>query len=903
MTMKILQRITAFFTALILLNCPAPAFSAETGNSEDASFLSGGFVVPGWGLIVIAGCLIFLSGTVVYGGIRFRRLTRFGRRCRLHGKMRLAENFLLNNIMDNLPAIVAVKDASDEFRYLIWNRMAEKITGIPAGDIIGKTDAELNFFRGEAEIREEEAPEILNGKTLKRNSVITALNGIRHDIDTLVTGIGDDDSRLLLILGIDVSEEKRLAAERKRLQDDLQMHTQQERLFSSILESVSLAKDEDKAIRTVLQTLGQKLNAELCYVYSYDYERNLGILGGLWNSDRAHDISHLPPLKIDPDAIWFRRLKSGCLIAVDDLSDPDMEIVAGNWRKELHDGGLKSICVAGIWKQNRLWGHFGVSYDRANHHFDLMEQRLIQVTTHVIEIILACRDTRTELERSEFEKRIIMDTVHIPITLFSPDLKLVRANSAALKLAAHRESEIYGHECHIDFCGAGGYPENCPVKLAASDLKAHQRQLKLNGRDYLESACPAVIQGKPAYILRTMIDMTDFNETQRQLARALTEAENANKAKSLFLATMSHELRTPLNAVIGFSELLQNNDVSHEELMDYLHSINVAGNTLLTLINDILDLSKIEAEQMKIVPEPTDLRLLAGEFQAIFKQKVEEKGLFLKIECPQELPVVKIDSLRVRQILLNLIGNAVKYTRNGGITVTFGFLKKDGCEGTLRTRVADTGIGILSDAQKEIFNPFIQQDAVRDSRIYNGTGLGLAISQRLAERMGGRILLRSELGKGSVFTLELEHVPYIGNAAEGISGKLERFQPVEVPQWHVLLADDVALNLKVLSAMFRKLHIKADTVSSGGEVLEYLKTNIPDILLTDLWMPGMNGENLAREIRANPAYSKMKIFAVTADTDNQANFNMELFDGILLKPVTLEKLNGLLARMEKQDSV
>lgn len=107
--------------------------------------------------------------------------------------MRLAENFLLNNIMDNLPAIVAVKDASDEFRYLIWNRMAEKITGIPAGDIIGKTDAELNFFRGEAEIREEEAPEILNGKTLKRNSVITALNGIRHDIDTLVTGIGDDD--------------------------------------------------------------------------------------------------------------------------------------------------------------------------------------------------------------------------------------------------------------------------------------------------------------------------------------------------------------------------------------------------------------------------------------------------------------------------------------------------------------------------------------------------------------------------------------------------------------------------------------------------------------------------------------------------------------------------------------
>lgn len=901
MTMKFLQRITVFFTALILLNYPVPAFSGEIGNSGKMPFLSDGVAIPGWGLIVIAGCLVFLSGTVVYGVIRFRRLTRFGRRCRQHGKMRLAENFLLNNIMDSLPAIVAVKDASDEFRYLIWNRMAEKITGIPAGDIIGKTDAELNFFRGEAEIHEEEAPEVLNGKTLRRNSVITAQDGIRHHIDTLVTGIGDDDSRLLLILGIDVSEEKRLAAEHKRLQDDLYGHTQQERLFSSILESVSFAKDEEKAIRTILQTLGRKLNAELCYVYSYDYERNLGILSGLWNSDKAHDISHLPPLKIDPDAVWFRRLKARHLIAVDDLSDPDMEIVAGNWRRELHDGGLKSICVAGIWKQNRLWGHFGVSYDRANHHFDLMEQRLIQVTTHVIEIILACRDTRTELERSEFEKRIIMDTVHIPITLFSPDLKLVRANSAALKLASCREPEIYGHECHTNFCGAGGYPENCPLKLAAEDWKAHQHQLKLNGRDYLESACPVMMHGKPSYILKTMIDMTDFNETQRQLARALTEAENANKAKSLFLATMSHELRTPLNAVIGFSELLRNNEVTHEELMDYLHSINVAGNTLLTLINDILDLSKIEAEQMKIVPEPTDLRLLAGEFQAIFKQKVEEKHLALTIECPQELPVVKIDSLRVRQILLNLIGNAVKYTQHGGITVTFGFLKKDGCEGTLHTRVADTGIGILNEAQKEIFNPFIQQDAVRDSRIYKGTGLGLAISQRLAERMGGRILLQSELGRGSVFTLELEHVPYIGTAAGRFSGKQEPFLPVEAPQWRVLLADDIALNLKVLSAMFRKLHIRADTVSSGREVLEYLKTNIPpDILLTDLWMPGMNGEDLARAIRANPAFSGMKIFAVTADTDNQANFNMELFDGILLKPVTLEKLNVLLARTEKQ---
>jgi len=387
--------------------------------------------------------------------------------------------------------------------------------------------------------------------------------------------------------------------------------------------------------------------------------------------------------------------------------------------------------------------------------------------------------------------------------------------------------------------------------------------------------------------------MLQRRRSQRQILDALAEAQDANRAKSYFLATMSHELRTPLNAVIGFSELLQTGQLSAEEQHDYLRSINLAGTSLLSLINDVLDLSKLEAEQLVLSPQLTNLQEMFQEIQAVFLYKVNEKNLSLDIVCPEDLPVLKLDSMRLRQILLNLVGNAVKFTSAGSISV-HATVHGD----CLRIAVRDTGSGIPQEAQQKIFEPFVQSDPGRDTHVYNGTGLGLAISQRLPRRMGGVIRLESAPGEGSCFMLELHHLePVRQDTAGKPSADSDVFH--SFGKMRVLLVDDVPMNLKVLGAMLRKLNIECRCAGSGAEALEILKTDQKfSAILTDLWMPEMNGEELALKIRAVPGLSSITIIAVTADSESGTNFKQDVFDRILLKPITLEKIQELLTELD-----
>ncbi len=391
--------------------------------------------------------------------------------------------------------------------------------------------------------------------------------------------------------------------------------------------------------------------------------------------------------------------------------------------------------------------------------------------------------------------------------------------------------------------------------------------------------------------------MLERRRGQTLILNALKEAQAASKAKSFFLATMSHEIRTPLNAVIGFSELLKGGGLSPEEQLEYLDSINLAGNSLLQLINDVLDLSKLEAEQTVLTPQPTDLMVLAREIQAIFQYKALQKKLSFRLDCPEQPPLLKLDHLRLRQILLNLVGNAVKFTDRGEVILGITFREDAGTgRGTLVIRVQDTGIGITPEAQRKIFEPFVQSDAVRDTHVYKGTGLGLAISRRLAERMNGVISLESAPGRGSCFTVRLDHVETAGDET-GEPEKPEEPAAANSDRCRILIVDDVPMNLKVLSAMLRKLNIDSVSAESGSRALEILeKDRNFEFLLTDLWMPGMNGEQLTDAVRATPGLRDMKVVAVTADTEAGTDFSATKFDDILSKPVTLDSLRKMFLR-------
>ncbi len=394
-------------------------------------------------------------------------------------------------------------------------------------------------------------------------------------------------------------------------------------------------------------------------------------------------------------------------------------------------------------------------------------------------------------------------------------------------------------------------------------------------------------------VINSIIMLPENRNLMLTMAVDITNTKAAERAKSYFLATMSHELRTPLNAVIGFSELLQNKDLPVSEREEYLQSINFAGKALLNLINDILDLSKLEANQVMIMPERLDFYKLCCEIHAIFTHQAAQKQLKLELDCPDNLPLLHIDGSRMRHILLNLIGNAIKFTENGSVITRIRFRKDNGETGTLTINIIDTGIGIAKDAQKKIFEPFVQLNVVRGSRYNRGTGLGLTISKQLVEKMGGTMTLESQVSEGSNFTVVLNHVrfdegKYAPPPEANDDGALKRHS--------ILIVDDVGMNLALLSAMLQKLNQKVHTATSGEEAIAILGKHADEIslVLTDMWMPQMNGAELAAKIRTERDYDRIDIYALTADTESGESFDLKHFKAVITKPVTIEKLKNIL---------
>ena len=386
-----------------------------------------------------------------------------------------------------------------------------------------------------------------------------------------------------------------------------------------------------------------------------------------------------------------------------------------------------------------------------------------------------------------------------------------------------------------------------------------------------------------------------------ELEKALERARTAEKARSLFFSIVSHDIRTPLNAILGYSELLQKDTTSQAERDEALKSISASGTTLLQLVNDVLDLAKMDAGKMALQPEPVLLNQLTDEVFSSFWRSADEKGIKL-VNHTEDVPTVMIDGHRFRQVLFNLIGNAVKFTREGSVTVTATYAGE-----TLDVSVSDTGCGIASDMLTHILDPFVQvQDPTHAADRAGGTGLGLSICKRLVDAMGGELYVESELGKGSTFRV---HIPGVSKVESGgvESGGVESGGVKDLPSpthplthsstpKHVLVVDDSPVNQKVLSAFLKKAGIVSiDLAGDGAEALSKLDSsakagNPYDFVFSDFWMPNMNGLELIEKIRADSRFGKLPAFAVTADTEFQRDDRNKLFTGILLKPLTYDKL-------------
>ena len=481
---------------------------------------------------------------------------------------------------------------------------------------------------------------------------------------------------------------------------------------------------------------------------------------------------------------------------------------------------------------------------------------------------------------------------------------IIEANSKFAEVSGYSEAELLGNDHRMI---NSGYHDKAFWKDMWDTISQGKiwrgivKNKAKNGSNYWVDSTITPIKGKDGQIekyLSIRQDVTQRIQYEEELKAAKERAEAANIAKSSFLANMSHEIRTPLNSVIGFTDLLLKTKLNNTQ-QQYMSLIHQSGNILLDLINDILDFSKIEAGKLELSYERTDLWELVSQVGDIVKYKVNEKGIELLLNLSPNLPrYAWVDPVRIRQILVNLVGNAVKFTEEGEIEIGISALPgkdENGYQG-LRFVVRDTGIGIAEERKDKILEAFTQEDN-STTRKYGGTGLGLTISNKLLHLMGSQLEIQSRLNLGSTFSF----VAYF-QTEEGDRNQWEGLSEIE----HVLIVDDNPNNLHILKEMLHLQQVYTSSASNGITALEKLKQDSSiDVLITDYHMPYIDGIEVVRRIREELELTAddLKIILLHSASDdrliNKACKKYKVSQQIN-KPITIQRLFDALSQVNQQ---
>jgi PAS domain S-box-containing protein len=538
----------------------------------------------------------------------------------------------------------------------------------------------------------------------------------------------------------------------------------------------------------------------------------------------------------------------------------------------------------------------GVLYDEFNHMLEQIQLR--------------------EIERDKAEKkyRDIFEKATYGIFQLSPRGRLLTANPAFARILDYDSPEkvLKGltnvqEQLYVDKEKGDEFRELMEKARRIKDFefKAYRKDKSII---YLSQTAHAVVdEDQNLLYYEGMVEDISQKKHMEELKIAKEAAEAANRAKSEFLANMSHEIRTPMNAIMGFSELLWK-QVENEKHKEYLKTITTSGQTLLSLINDILDLSKIEAGKLEINYKATSPYSIFTGIESIFSQKINQKGLEFRLEIDPDLPgELLLDEVRMRQILFNLVGNAVKFTHKGYIKLSVhqSFHKGDHSSLKLVFTVEDTGIGIPGDQKELVFDAFIQQKN-QDPHQYGGTGLGLSITRRLVEIMGGTISVESEKGKGSIFRVvfgkvEVPSLPSIPTLTTDspISGPpIEEIESIRFRGSLVLVVDDVASNRVLIKEFLKSVNISCIEAENGQQAVQYARQHKPDLVIMDIRMPVLNGHEATKIIKADEQLKHIPVVMLTASVmkGQEDEIKQNHCDGFLRKPVNRIELIAQLMR-------
>jgi len=501
---------------------------------------------------------------------------------------------------------------------------------------------------------------------------------------------------------------------------------------------------------------------------------------------------------------------------------------------------------------------------------------------NVLGIVIVARDVTAQKLASQYARSLIEASLD-PLFTINPEGKITDINEASVNITGVPHDKLVGTDFFDYFTEpqkarevyqevfAIGYVADYPLTIRDENLTS----VLLNGSVYTDD------RGNVLGVVVVARDITDQKRIETELieAKVFAElatliaeeakgkaesataiAENAVKAKQQFLSNMSHEIRTPMNAIIGFTKVVLKTDLTSKQ-KEYLTAIKMSGDALIVLINDILDLAKVDAGKMVFQQTPFKMALSISAMLHLFETKILEKNLVLIKEYDRNIPDVLVgDPVRLHQIILNLVSNAVKFTSKGKITVAVRLLSQDDEKVTIEFSVSDTGIGIPENKIDKIFENF-QQASSGTSRLYGGTGLGLAIVKQLVEPQGGSISVNSTIGEGSTFSFILSFLKTTEDAE--IETEIEELD-TEIKNIRVLVAEDIPLNQLLMKTLLDDFGFERDIAGNGKIAIEKLKEKTYDIILMDLQMPEMNGFEATEYIR-NEMNSKIPIIALTAD--------------------------------------
>ncbi len=706
----------------------------------------------------------------------------------------------------------------------------------------------------------------------------------------------------------EVKSDAQVLTERKPTEDALRRYDRLLAGFTDAMRQLLLATDYQEAMRRSLIVLGIATHVDRVYIFENHVDENTGeqltserfkwAADGIAIQDnpKLQNLSYTATLPR-----WYKNL------AVEQPVKGLVRVFPVLERELLEQENIRSILVVPVMTEGEFWGFISFADCQSDRQWTEHEESILSVTAGSIGSIIVRQQTEEALRESETKFRTLYESTSAAVFLLDEN-GILDANSAALQMFGYTEREQLCGKHKSDLSPPVQPNHQSSLSLANEYIATAIREgscrfdwiyRKQNGKDFPAEVTLTLIELGNRKVLQALIyDMAEHTATETQLLTAKEAAEAGSRAKSEFLATISHELRTPLNAVLGLSQLMRQELFGslNEKQKKYITCIQSSGEHLLALINDILDLSKVEAGKEQLNFVPLDLQDLCEYCLTTVQEQANEQGLKLTLDIDSHARICIADERRCKQMLLNLLSNAVKFTPVGEVSLIVRKLPEG-----LSFSVKDTGIGIPADKLPLLFEPFRQLDSGLNRR-FPGTGLGLALTRSLAKLHGGNVTVESTLGEGSEFTLWLPDWPSEELLLASSSQDLEQAAGLSCPlgtKARILIVENDERSALVLKDYLQVIGHRVHHLINSANFLEAVRSFKPNLILMDVQLPGeFTGFDLLAALRREPDTKDLKVVMVTAMAmagDRERCLNAGA-DDYLSKPIGIAQLEVILMR-------